>query len=110
MTRKLGTGPTHDRGRPGEKAPSNGVSDDNRIVASPADVLADLDAVAEQLRGRFAVQVTVNDLGHVRTYLYRSAGAAERCVERARQRGRTAHVSVVQLLPVGVVVGIGGGR
>jgi len=61
------------------------------------DILADADALAESLRG------------YRRTYLYRSAAAAERCVARARERGRFAHVSICSLLPAGVVVGLGGG-
>jgi len=28
---------------------------------------------------------------------------------RARERGQTAHVTLVQMLPVGVVTGLGGG-
>lgn len=71
-------------------------------------LLADLDAYAELLAGRFFVQVVIDDdAQHRRTYVYRSAGAAERAVERARDRGQTAHVTLCQLLPVGVVVGLG---
>lgn len=70
------------------------------------DLLADLDALAESLRARFAVQVTINDAGNRRTFLYRSSAAAERCVERARGRGRSAHVTLVQFMPVGVVSGL----
>lgn len=80
-----------------------------RAGQSPAD-LADLDAEAEQLSGYLVVQVVINDAGHRRTHLYRSAAAAERAVERARKRGRWAHVTLCQLLPVGVVYGLGGGR
>lgn len=79
-------------------------------IAAQTDLLSDLDALAESLRGYFVVQVTVDDEGHRRTFPYRSAAAAERCVLRARERGRTAHVSLVQMLPIGVVVGLGGAR
>lgn len=75
-----------------------------------ADILAEVDALTESLRGYIVVQVVVDDEGHRRTYLYRSAAAAERCVKRARDRGRFAHVSICSLLPAGVVVGMGGGR
>lgn len=61
--------------------------------------------MAEHLRGYFVVQVVVDDAGHRRTNVFRSAGAAERAVRRARERGRCAHVSLCQLLPVGVVGG-----
>ena len=73
------------------------------------DILADADALAESLRGYIVVLVVVDDQDHRRTYLYRSAAAAERCVARARERGRFAHVSICSLLPAGVVVGLGGG-
>jgi hypothetical protein len=71
-------------------------------------ILADLDAMAEHLRGRFVVQVEV-DGDKYRTHVYRSTAAAERCVQRARERGKRAHVTLVQMLPVGVVAGLGGG-
>lgn len=80
-------------------------------VPRPTDLLADVDALAAHLNARLVVQVTVDaDLDHRRTTVYRSCSAAERAVKRARQRGQTAHVSLVQMLPVGVVVGLGGGR
>ncbi len=72
--------------------------------------LADIDAQAELLRGVFVLRVQVNDEGDRRTYFYKSAGAAERAVKRARERGRTAHVALCQLVPVGVVWGPGGLR
>jgi hypothetical protein len=81
-----------------------------RVVAAPArpkDLLAELDPRAESLRGYLVVQVEVDDDGHRRTYLYRSAAAAERCVKRAQDRGRRAHVTLVQMMPVGVVTGLG---
>ncbi|MGI8536804.1 MAG: hypothetical protein ACR2K2_09965 [Mycobacteriales bacterium] len=71
--------------------------------------LADLDAQAEHLRGRFVVQVEVDD-DKYRTQIYRSTAAAERAVHRANAAGKRAHTTLVQLLPVGVVVGLGGGR
>ena len=100
-----------DRGRPLAGPALNVITDGNasRIPAT-TDLLADLDALAESLSARFAVQVTVDDAGHRRTNVYRSAGAAERAVERARERGRTAHVTLVQMLPVGVVVGLRAAR
>lgn len=75
-------------------------------LSRPPDLLADLDALAESLRGYLVVQVVVDDVGHRRTTVYRSAGAAQRAVERARSRGRTAHVALCQLLPVGVIAGL----
>ena len=65
--------------------------------------LADVDAMAENLQGRLVVQVEVDD-DHWRTHVYRSAAAAERAVKRARDRGKRSHVTLVQLVPVGVVV------
>lgn len=76
---------------------------DEAILRPAPDILADLDALAESLRGYLVVQVQVDDAGHRRTSVYRSAGAAQRAVQRARERGRVAHVSLCQLLPVGVV-------
>lgn len=73
-------------------------------------LVADLDAMAEAMRGYFVVQVTIDDAGHRRTTLYRSAGAAEQTVKRARGRGRDVHVTLAQLVPVGVIVGLGGDR
>jgi hypothetical protein len=70
----------------------------------PALAITDLDAMAEAMRGYFVVQVVIDDHGHRRTTLYRSAGAAEGAVKRARARGRFCHVSLCQLLPVGTVV------
>lgn len=70
--------------------------------------IADLDAMAEHLRGYFVVQVAIDNAGHRRTSVYRSAAAAERCVKRANERGRRAHVTLCQLLPVGVVAVLGG--
>lgn len=78
------------------------------IIAPTVDVVADLDAMAETLRGYFVVQVVIDEDGHRRTNLYRSAGAAQRAVGRARERGRDVHVSLCQLMPVGVVMGLGG--
>lgn len=80
---------------------------DNRSLPPDADILADLDAMAEHLRGRLVVQVEVDD-DKYRTHVYRSTAAAERCVQRATERGRWSHVTLVQMLPVGVVVGLGG--
>lgn len=74
------------------------------------DLLADLDALAESLRGYFVVQVVIDDEGHRRTFLYRSAAPAERCVQRAKERGRYAHVTLCSLLPAGVVTGLAGGH
>ena len=100
----------HDESRPVGAAHETPAKKSEIHSTATTVTLADLDAMAEHLRARFAVQVAVDDAGHRRTYLYRNAGAAERCVKRAADRGRTAHVSLVQMLPVGVVVGLGGGR
>lgn len=71
--------------------------------------MADLDALAENIRGYFVVQVQINDAGQHRTMIYRSLASAEKAVKRARARGRGAHVSLCQLLPVGVVTSLTGG-
>lgn len=62
--------------------------------------------MAEHLRGRLVVQVKLDD-ERTRTYVYRNAAAAERAVQRAKDRGQRAHVTLVQMLPIGVVVGLG---
>lgn len=100
--------PDNDRGRPAaNQTASNVISDgDNLSVAKATDLLADLDALAEHLRGYFVVQVVVSDAGHRRTYIYRTTLAAERAVERARARGRHATITLCQLHPVGVVAGV----
>jgi hypothetical protein len=72
-------------------------------------LLANLDALAEHLRGRFVVQVAI-DGDWYRTNVYRNAAAAERAVNRAKVRGQRVHVTLVQMLPVGVVVGLGESR
>jgi hypothetical protein len=70
------------------------------------DPLADLDAIAEHLRGRFVIQIEVGP-DRYRTHVYRNASAAERAVKRANDRGERAHVTLCQMLPVGVVIGLG---
>lgn len=102
--------PDNDEGRPPAKErPQNVVTTDIQSVPKTADILGDLDALAHALRGYFVVQVVIDDAGHRRTNVYRSCAAAERAVQRARERGRYAHVSLCQLLPVGVVAGLGSG-
>lgn len=101
------------RAGPGQETGSQKIiaaTTSSTSLVPDADALSDLDALAESLRGYLVVQVVVDDAGHRRTHLYRSAAAAERAVSRARDRGRTAHVSLCQLLPIGVVMGLGGGR
>lgn len=99
---------SHDRGRPPAKEAAPNVTDgDSSSVERPAYTVRDLDSWAEALSGRFVVQVVVNaDSDFRRTFVYRSCAAAERCVDRARERGQTAHVSLVRMLPVGVVAGV----
>lgn len=85
--------------------------DDRFSVPADRPRLADLDAQAEAIRGRFVVQVVIDaERGHRRTNVYRSVGAAERAVRRAQERGQVAHVTLVQMLPVGVVAGLGVGK
>ena len=43
-----------------------------------------------------------------RTHVYMSAKSSENAVRRATERGKRVHVALCQLLPVGVVVGLGG--
>jgi len=102
----LRTEPTHGEGRPGERAALSVNIGDLHSVPSTTDHLAHLDNLAEALRGYLVLQVVVDDAGHRRTNLYRSAAAAQRAVGRARSRGRAVHVSLCQLLPVGVVQGL----
>lgn len=99
--------PDNDRARP-VTTPGGPTSNllDSSSIPRPADLLGDLDALAEHLRGYFVVQVVINDAGHRRSHFYRNAQAAERAVERARLRGRHAHVTLCQLMPVGVVTGV----
>lgn len=56
------------------------------------------------LSGAYVVRVEVGDAGAVRTYLYRSLGAAESAVQRAQARGRSVAVYLCTLSPVGPVV------
>lgn len=108
-----------ERGRPAANRAATSIGGDlklDRPTIPPATdnpqqpllAIAELDAMAEAMRGYFVVQVTIDDAGHRRTTLYRSAGAAEQAVKRARARGRFCHVSLCQLLPVGTVVLAGG--
>lgn len=75
----------NDRSRPtANRAASNVNNDDTPRVPRTADHLADLDALAEHLRAYLVLQVTVDDNGHRRTQVYRSAAAVERAVRRAQ--------------------------
>ena len=97
--------------RPVASGPAENISATTKNDSSlpqPGDILADLDAMAEHLRGRLVVQVEVDEEKY-RTHIYRSTAAAERCVQRAAERGRRSHVTLVRMLPVGVVVGLNGG-
>lgn len=79
--------------------------------AATTDILGDLDAYAEHLNGRFVVQVVVDaERDHRRTYLYRNIASAEAAVRRANDRGQRASVTLVKLVPVGVVAGLGVGK
>ncbi len=72
----------HDRARPAANGTgSDVITNDTSSIPRAADLLADLDALAEHLRGYFVVQVVVDDAGHRRTNFYRSAKAAERAVD-----------------------------
>lgn len=99
-----------ERNAPGHHTEGASKHYDSRpSLPRPADLLSDLDALAEHLRGRIVVQVEIDD-DKFRTHIYRSTAAAEACVHRARERGKRSHVTLVQMLPVGVVTGLGGGR
>lgn len=102
--------PDKARIRPGQEADSQKIATTTSISTVPTatDLLGDLDARAESLAGRFVVQVQV-DGEKYRTKVYMSARAAENAARRANERGKVAHVSLCRLLPVGVVVGLGGG-
>lgn len=99
--------PRHDEGAPRQEGPRDSFATVRPILARPHGLLDELDALADAMRGYFVVQVVVSDAGNRRTHLYRSAAAAERAVERAEKRGRVAHVSLAQLMPVGVVSSLG---
>jgi hypothetical protein len=103
--------PDRREGRPGEnRAATISVGNrDESTIPTRADFLSDVDAWCDHVRGYLVVQVVIDDAGHRRTHVYRSAAAAERAVTRARERGRYAHVSLCQLLPVGVIAGLGTG-
>lgn len=101
----------HDESRPRGAAHETPAKKSATHLTTPADVLADLDGLASHLNGRFVVQVVVDsERGLRRTFVYRNCAAAERAVERARERGQTSHVTLVQMLPVGVVTGLGVAR
>ena len=78
--------------------------------SAPSDLLSELTALTRSLSGYLVLSVVVDDDGHRRTTVYRSAGAAERAGRRARERGRHVEVSLCQLMPVGVVQAWSGGR
>ena len=95
-----GTGPPREE-RPQGEPVSQGATD--LTSSTGLTVLADLDAIADHHRGCLVVPVEVDD-DHGRTHLYHSAAAAERTVKPARDRGKLAHITLDQLVPVGVVV------
>lgn len=100
-----------DRSRPiASRTASNVTATDIHSVTPGDGLVGELDALAGNLRGLFVVTVEIGTEGHTRRHLYRSAGAAEKCVLRARLRGASAHVTLCQLLPVGVVAGLGVGQ
>lgn len=95
-----------DRSRPAANGAASNVTGGDTLTLPPtADPLADLDALAEHLRGVYVVQLVVSDAGHRRSYYYKNLDAAERAVRRARDRGRAAHLTLVQMIPVGVIGG-----
>jgi hypothetical protein len=63
--------------------------------------LADIDALCEHLSGRLVVQVLLDE-DRRRTYV-RGIDTAERSAARATERGQLVHVSLVRMVPVGVV-------
>lgn len=58
---------------------------------------------AEELSSVLVVSVEVRDDGSRRSYIYKSLSSAERCVDRARKRGRDARVTLCELRPLGAV-------
>jgi hypothetical protein len=96
--------PEHDEGGPWQDRPTASA---NAIVSHSVAVLTDVDAIAEHLSGKFVVQLQIED-DKYRTTVYQSVKAAENAVRRANRRGKRAHVTLCQLLPVGVVTGLGG--
>lgn len=95
------------RAAPGQESGSQEIAATTLLQSVPRspDTIGDLDALAEALRGYLVLQVVVDDSGHRRTHLYRSAGAAQRAIERAQARGRSAHLTLCHLVPVSVVGG-----
>lgn len=101
------TPPRNAEGQRAHAAPHDEVAITATATVTPmVPAVGDIDALTESLYGVFVCQVVVDDVGHRRTNYYRNLGAVERAVDRARNRGRTAHVSLVQLVPVGTIVGV----
>lgn len=99
--------PPHENGRPwqGGRQSSTAISDVAPLVHRETANWQDIDALAEHLRGVYVVQLVVSDAGHRRSYFYKNLDAAQRAVGRARERGRSAHLTLVQMIPVGVIGG-----
>lgn len=86
------------------------ISDRADTNAEDPYLVGALDDLCAEVDGYLVLSVVVDDAGHRRTFLYRSAAAAQRAVERAHKRGRHAHVTLATLRPVGVVAALTGGR
>lgn len=91
--------------RPGRETEAASSRATRTNLTPDAADLADLDARAESLRARFVVQVQVEG-DHYRTKVYMTAKSAENAARRANKRGKLVHVSLCQLLPAGVVIGL----
>lgn len=93
----------YSEGRPAANGTATSHASNLRpTLPGTVDTTSELDALAVELNGYLVLQVEVDDVGHRRTTIVRSASAAERAVRRARDRGRAARVTVCQLLPVHV--------
>ena len=103
--------------RPGREseARANRLTTYPESYASTADssrtdclALAELDALAERVRGCFVVVVakpSATDPGRIVRRPYLTAAAAERAARRATERGQTATVYLAELRPVHRIVG-----
>lgn len=72
------------------------------VAEPPAPERPSMENLVRELRCYLVVQVIVNDQGHRRTHVYRSVAAAQAAIARAQGRGRSAHATLCQLVPVDV--------
>lgn len=88
----------------GSQLPANDLDRSLTILGDPADSFTDAARMASQLHEDMAhavvVRMTVDDVGGVRTRLYRDLRGAELAMKRAEARGRTAVLVLCELRPL----------